>query len=845
MSWVHSKNANNIITMYQISDYKHFTLAHQTKRRLRIIAPSLRKDQERAYVLEIVLCKREGIEAVKVVPEIASVTVHFEPGYLPVANLLHLLDAVIGNIGLKPRDTINAIKRKSIRTNEALQDFVIGIGGMSCSSCALYLEMVLQRESDITRASVNYMSETARVKGYLSKETLFKIISASGYQAYSIDTLTERKLLFELEGKHLIRARNQLITLGILSLPVTLLSLLRSRSLPLLLLQALFATPVVFWEGRDIFKKALNQAKQGSANTDSLIALGVGAAYSYSLVALFRSTRHVYFNAATGIIDFILLGRYLEELAKNKVVNDIRKLVNLQPQEATLLLDDEEIKISADKIGENDILLIRPGEKIPADGVVIKGLSSVDESMVTGASTPSIKESGHKVYDGCINGSGVLHVRATATGKDTVLSGLIHMVDEAQASKLQIQKTVDALSSVFVPSVIVLSGLTFGGWLLAGERVAHALANAIAVLLISCPCALGLATPAATMVGTGRAARWGIYIRNGEALETAAAIDIVIFDKTGTLTEGNANVTDLFNISRLDDESIIQLAASAEFNSEHFLGRALVQYAKARGINRLESFHFHSIPDQGIRAEVGQYKLLLGNESWLEGQKIDLTALKATAKNLAKQGKTLIYMAIDHQAAALFAVSDQLRPNAWPAIKHLHDRHIETMMVTGDTREAAWPIAEQVGIKTVIAQVNPVKKLEIIRNLQKQGQHVAMIGDGINDAPALAAANLSLAIDKGTGIAIHAADLILANGDISKIEEVITLSHQTLAIIKQNLFWAFGYNAIAIPFAMAGKLSPTIASAAMAFSSVSVIINSLRLNRSNGTCKKRVPKNLK
>ena len=831
--------------MDQVANFKNFTLVHQLKRRVRIIAPSLRKDQERAYVLEILLCKRKGIETVKIVPSIASVTIHFDSAYLPVRNLLHLLDGVIGNIGLKPRNAISAIKRKSTRPSEELQDFVIGIGGMSCASCALFLEMVLQREPDVTKAAVNFLSETARVKGYLSKEALFKIISSNGYQAFSIDTLTERKYVLELEGKHLLAAKKQLLVLGVLSLPVTLLSILGSRSRPLLLLQALFATPVVFWEGRDIFKKALNQAKHGSANMDSLIALGVGATYTYSIATLFRGTSHVYFNAATGIIDFVLLGRYLEELAKRKVVNDIRKLVNLQPKDATLLSGDEEIKISADKIKVDDILLIRPGEKIPVDGVVIKGLSSVDESMVTGSSTPSIKESGHKVYDGCINGSGVLHVLATATGKDTVLSGLIHMVDEAQAAKLQIQKTVDAFSSVFVPSVIVLSGVTFGGWLLAGESVAHALANAIAVLLISCPCALGLATPAATMVGTGQAARRGIYIRKGEALETAATIDIVIFDKTGTITEGNANVTDLLNISLLDDESIIQFAASAEFNSEHFLGQALVQYAKVRDISRLESARFHSIPDQGIRASIGQHELLLGNESWLQGQQIDLTALKATAKRLAKQGKTLIYLAIDHNAAALFAVSDQVRPNARAVIKQLHDSHIETMMVTGDTEEAAWPIAEQVGIKTVIAQANPAKKLEIIRSLQKQGRQVAMIGDGINDAPALAAANLSLAIDKGTGIAIHAADLILVNGDIGKVSEAIVISNQTLSVIKQNLFWAFGYNAVAIPFAVAGKLNPTIASAAMALSSVSVIINSLRLNRSSDKHKKTVSKNFK
>ena len=832
--------------MYQTPEFKYFTLAHRTKRRVRIIAPSLRKDQERAYILEMLLHKRQGIEAVKIVPAIASVTIHFDPDCLPVENLLLLLETVIRNIGLKPRQTISALKYKNTHSAEKLQDFIIGIGGMSCPSCALFLEMMLQREPDVTKATVNYVSETARVKAYLSKEALFKTIYANGYQPFSIDSLTERRLLFELEGKHLLAARRQLVMLGLLSLPVTLLGLLQSKSLPLLLLQALFATPVVFWEGRDIFKKAVNQAKQGSANMDSLIALGVGAAYSYSFASLFRgNARHVYFNAATGIIDFVLLGRFLEELAKRKVLNDIRKLVNLQPMEATLLRDGEEIKISADRIKADDILLIRPGEKIPADGVVIKGLSSVDESMVTGSSTPGIKESGHKVYDGCINGGGVLHIRATAAGQDTVLAGLIHMVDEAQASKLKIQKTVDAFSSVFVPSVIVLSGATFGGWLLAGERMGHALANAIAVLLISCPSALGLATPAATMAGTGHAARRGIYIHNGEALERAAAIDIVVFDKTGTITEGHANVTDLFNISPMDDESIIQLAASAEFNSGHYLGQALLRHAKLRGISCLQSARFHGFPDLGIRAEVSHHELLLGSESWLLEQQIDLTALQTTAKNLAEQGKTLIYLAIDHNAAALFAVSDQVRHNAGAVIKKLHDSRLETMMVTGDTEEAAWPIAGQVGIKTVIAHADPAKKLEIIRSLQKQGRRVAMIGDGINDAPALAAADLSMAIDKGTGTAIHSADLILVNADIGKVAEAIEISHQTLRIIKQNLFWAFGYNAVAIPFAVAGKLNPAIASAVMALSSVSVIINSLRLNRPSGGLKKTMLENFK
>ena len=828
--------------MHQTAKAKHFILAHQTRCRIRIIAPGLRRDQERASILAMLLGKRQGIKAVKIVPAIASVTIHFDPECLPVANLLLLLESVIGNIGLRPRVTTNALKQRNTPSGSVLQDFFIGIGGMSCASCALFLEMMLQREPDITKATVNYVTETASVKGYVSKEKLFKIISDNGYQAFSIDTLTERKWVLELERKHLLRVKKHLISIGWSSLPVLLLSLLRSKSLPFLLLQALFATPVVFFGGRDILKKALHQAKQGSANTDSLITLGVGAAYLYSLASLLRNRRHIYFDTATAIIDFVLLGRYMEEQAKSKVINDIRKLVNLQPLEATLLIADQESKISADKITVDAVLLIRPGEKIPADGLVIKGFSSVDEAMVTGSSTPCIKEFGHKVYEGCINGHGVLHIRATATGKDTVLSGLIRRVDQAQASKLPIQKTVDAFSSVFVPSIIVLSGMTLGGWLLAGERMAYALANAIAVLLISCPCALGLATSSATITATGQAARRGIYIRNGEALETAATIDIVIFDKTGTLTEGNANVTDLLNISPLDDDSIIQLAVSAEFNSGHYLGQALGRYAKVRSINPLESARVQSIPDQGIRADVGQYEVLLGNASWLEGQQIDLTALKTTATNLSKQGKTLIYLAIDRHAAALFAVSDQVRSNARLVIKQLHDRHLETMMVTGDTGEAAWPVAEQVGIKTVITQANPVKKLAIIRSLQKQGRQVAMVGDGINDAPALAAANLGMAIDKGTDITIHAADLILSNGDIGKVSDAIALSYQTLSIIKQNLFWAFGYNAIAIPFAMAGKLNPAMASAAMALSSVSVIINSLRLIRFSGTPKNDVEK---
>ncbi|GAB4262690.1 MAG: heavy metal translocating P-type ATPase [Methylomicrobium sp.] len=813
--------------------FKHFIVAHRLSKRLRIVAPSIKKDRERAYILQILLLKREGVISVNVTPAIGSVTISFDPECLPSENLLLMLDAVIANIGLRPREVLSTLRKKKKQLEHAAQDYVIGVGGMSCASCALYLEMVLQRQPDVLRANVNYVSETARVTTFLTKESLFKIIADNGYQGFSIDSLTERKLLFDLERKHLHLAKKQISALTKLTVPVLLLNLFGTKSRLLLILQAILSATAIAGGGRDIFKKAFRQAKQGAAEMDSLIALGIGSAYIYSIPALFQrvDARHVYFDAATAIVDFVMIGRYLEELAKNRAVKDIRKLVNLQPHYATLIKEGEEVKITADQISVGDTLLIRPGERIPADGEVIQGLSSVNEAMVTGSAMPAIKEVGHKLYDGSINGSGVLRMRATATGKDTLLSGLIHMVDQAQTSKLQIQKTVDRVAAVFVPAVIGLSGLTFVGWVLAGERIAHALANAIAVLLISCPCALGLATPAAMMVGTGQAARRGIYIRNGEVLEVASAVDTVIFDKTGTITEGRAEITDLFNVSKWGDEHLIQLAASAEFNSEHFLGQAIVRYAKERGITLLASSQFHNMPDRGIRVHVGEHQILLGSEIWIEQFNIDLTPLRATAKKLAEEGKTLIYLAVDRKVAALIAVTDKIRETAGKVVEHLHLKNIDTWMVTGDTEIAARHVAERVGITKVYSEADPAQKLALIRKLREQGHKVAMIGDGINDAPALAAADVSLVIDKGTDIAIEAADLVLLDGDIGKIADTIALSEKTLGIVKQNLIWAFGYNAVAIPFAMAGKLNPTIASAAMAMSSVSVIVNSLRLHR--------------
>jgi len=596
-------------------------------------------------------------------------------------------------------------------------------------------------------------------------------------------------------------------------------------------LQFALTTPVVFWSGGTFFTKAWRLAKQRTANMDTLIALGVGSAYGYSLPGLFRRRGHIYFEAGAAIITFVLLGRFLEEQAKGKAGEAIRKLVDLQPQTATLIRDGEEIIIAVDDCVIDDVLLIRPGEKIPTDGVVIQGVSTVDEAMVTGESLPVVKDVGHKVIGGCINGSGVLRIRVTAVGMDTVLAGIVHMVEQAQATKLPIQKQVDKISAVFVPSVMVLSGLTMTGWLLVGAPFGFAFGNAITVLLIACPCALGLATPAAIMVGAGQAAREGIYIRNGESLETAAKLNVVVFDKTGTITEGKPKVTNLLKLSKLSEEKIISLAASAENNSEHFLGKAIVAYAKEQSVEFQECTHFYSETGRGIEAEVDGEKLLLGNHAWLLDKGIVVDDLLAATSDFSGQGKTPVLMAINGKAAAVFGIADKPRPQAIQAIQHLKKLGIQTLMVTGDTEQTAHYIAGKVGIETVIANAKPEEKLAIIHQFQKEGKNVGMIGDGINDAPALAAANVGFAIGTGTDIAIESADMTLVLGDITKVTEAIQLSTDTIRIIKQNLFWAFGYNVIAIPIAALGKLNPMIASAAMALSSVSVIVNSLRLNK--------------
>ncbi len=812
----------------QTSTPKNFKLVHQLTRRIRIMSPVLKNDQERGYIFEILLKKRPEIKKIRSVFALGSVIIEFDPANLPKHNLLILLDAVLGNIARKKSDQQKEQKKVF---DGPVQEVDLAVEGMTCASCALLIEMVLKRDPRIKQASVNFGTSTLTVHGQLAKDDVSAKVATLGYKTYAMDTLSQRKNLIEKEQQRIVMARRRFIWSGILSFPVVVVGMSMPTSRWLHWLQFALTTPVVFWSGGTFFAKAWRLAKQRTANMDTLIALGVGSAYGYSLPALFRRRGHIYFEAGAAIITFVLLGRFLEERAKGKAGEAIRKLVDLQPQTATLIRNGQEIIISVDDCVIDDVLLVRPGEKIPTDGIVIQGVSTVDEAMVTGESLPVVKDAGHKVIGGCVNGSGALRIRVTAVGMDTVLAGIVHMVDQAQATKLPIQKQVDKISAVFVPSVMVLSGLTMTGWLLVGAPFSFAFGNAITVLLIACPCALGLATPAAIMVGAGQAAREGIYIRNGESLETAAKLNVVVFDKTGTITEGKPKVTDLLKLSELSEEKIIRLAASAENNSEHFLGRAIVAFAKEQAIELQESTHFYSETGRGIEAEVEGEKMLLGNNAWLSDKGIDVDGLLAAASDFSGQGKTPVFMAINGQAVAVFGIADKPRPQAVQAIQHLNKLGIQTLMVTGDTEKTAHYIAAIVGIETVVANAKPEQKLAIIHQFQQEGKNVGMIGDGINDAPALAAADVGFAIGTGTDIAIESADMTLVHGDITKVTEAIQLSTDTIRIIKQNLFWAFGYNVIAIPVAAMGKLNPMIASAAMALSSVSVIVNSLRLSK--------------
>ena len=807
---------------------KHFRVVHRLSRRIRVIAPSLVGNAERCYILEILLRKHPAVQDVALVPDIGSLAIRFDPAALPEQRLLATLDAVLGNLIAVPKVPPPA----AAPVDGPVSECSLAVEGMTCASCALLIEMKLKRDPRVRNAAVNFAAATVTVQGVIDRDGVAEVVRRLGYEARPMDTLAQRRLLVEREKARVEEAKKRFVQSALLTAPVMISGMLMHRSPALRLIELGLSSAVLFGSADSIFRKAWALARQGEANMDTLIAIGSGAAWAYSIPGVFKLHHHVYFESAAAICTFVLLGRYMEERAKGKAGEAIRKLIELQPETALRIdADGSEQEIPIDDVQVGDTLRVRAGDKIPTDGRLIDGQSAIDEAMITGESLPVAKVAGDKVIGGCLNGNGSFTMRVTAVGGDTVLSGIVKLVDHAQGSKLPVQKLADRISARFVPAVGGIAGLTFAGWSLAGAPVSAALAHSVAVLLIACPCALGLATPTAIMVGTGQAARRGIYIRNGEALETAAKLTTVVFDKTGTITEGKPAVTDAFILPGMGEARLAALIGAAEAGSEHFLARALADWSRPRATQALTATVFAAHPGRGVTAEVDGVAVVIGNAALLGERGIDGAPLAAEAARLAEQGKTPVFVAVNGRAMAIFAIADQPRPGAREAIALLHRLGLKTVMATGDLEAVASHVAREVGIDRVLARCTPADKLAIVRELQAAGDKVGMIGDGINDAPALAAADVGFAIGGGADIAVESADVTLVGGDIARLAAGIDLSRRTMAIIRQNLFWALGYNVVAIPVAAAGRLNPMIAAAAMAMSSVSVVANSLRLQR--------------
>ena len=735
-----------------------------------------------------------------------------------------------------------------IRESEAGEGQVsLKISGMTCAACAARVDKKLNRLTGVKEANVNLSTERATVKyepGRVRVEDLIEAVQALGYGAEKAGDLS-RDRLEQQKDRELKTMRITLLAAIILSLPLVtamVLSLLRIN-VPLLgflhnqYFQLAVATPVQFIIGARFYKQSYYALRAGSANMDVLIVLGTSAAYFFSVYNVFFVSavqgvmKNLYFEAAAIIITLILLGKYLEAVAKGRTSEAIKKLAALQAKTARVIREGKEIDVPIEEVGPGDVVMVRPGEKVPVDGIIVEGNSSLDESMLTGESLPVDKITGDPVYGATINRFGVFRLKATRVGRDTALAQIIKMVEDAQGSKAPIQKMADQVAGVFVPAVLVIAVITLTGWFLTGAGINQALISAVAVLVIACPCALGLATPTAIMVGTGKGAENGILIKGGEHLETAYRLDTVVLDKTGTITRGQPEVTDVVSTGELSLDTVLKLAAQAEKGSEHPLGVAI--YEKGRqNFERLDDPEsFAALPGMGVRAVIGQQEIYVGTRKLMMEKGIDTATIEARILQLEDQGKTAMLMAVNGNLESILAVADTVKESSREGIAELQQMGIEVYMITGDNRRTAEAIAGQVGISRVLAEVLPENKAEEVQKLQAKGKTVAMVGDGINDAPALAIADIGMAMGTGTDVAMEAADITLMRGDLRTIPASIRLSRQTMRKIKQNLFWAFIYNIIGIPFAALGMLNPVIAGGAMAFSSVSVVTNSLSLKR--------------
>lgn len=714
------------------------------------------------------------------------------------------------------------------------------ISGMTCAACSNRIEKVLNKIDGVINANVNLTTEQATVeyyRGVVNSDDFISKIQNLGYDA----KVKEGQNQYSNKDKRLKKQLTKLVIAAILSIPLlaTMLVHLFHMPLPSIFMnpwfQFILATPVQFIIGWQFYKGAYKNLKNGSANMDVLVALGTSAAYFYSIYEMFKwlnhttQMPHLYFETSAVLITLILFGKYLETKAKTQTTNALGELLSLQAKEARVIKDNKEMMIPVKDVQVNDNILIKPGEKIPVDGVILKGTTSIDESMLTGESIPVDKQINDKVIGATINQNGAIVIQATQVGNDTALANIIKVVEQAQGSKAPIQRLADQISGYFVPTVIGIALLTFIIWitLVHFGQFEPALVAAISVLVIACPCSLGLATPTSIMVGTGRAAEKGILFKGGQYVEQAQNIDTIVLDKTGTITNGKPIVTDFEG-----DNETLQLLASAEYASEHPLAKAIVDYAQTNNINLINTDTFNALPGHGIEASVSQKQVLVGNRQLMTSNNVELSNhIESKMTDWENNGKTAMLIAINGVYQGLIAVADTIKDNAIESIRRLHDMNINVVMLTGDNDNTAQAIAKQVGIDRVIANVLPDEKSAHITHLQKEGKQVAMVGDGVNDAPALVTADIGIAMGTGTEVAIEAADITILGGDLSLLPKTLSISQLTMRNIRQNLIWAFGYNIAGIPIAALGLLAPWIAGAAMALSSVSVVTNALRLKR--------------